>query len=257
MTTSQLTQHPAGTSASVRPRTTPSGAPQPALLRLGALLGGIGVVMQIPMDRLHPHHAAPNDSAAAFAEYARSQHWTLVHVGQWFGMLLIVFGLLSLARGLARQRGIAGALGFLGAVTAVLVAAVFTVQMAVDGVALKGAIDTWATSTSPAQHVAAFQVADGIRWIEKACSAFFHLLNGATFVLLGLSVAVGRYCPRWLGVSGFLAGVGFVVTGLVTAHSGFSGQADAFVLPATLFGSVFLIGAFVSMWRRAGRERSV
>jgi hypothetical protein len=50
-------------------------------------------------------------------------------------------GLLALARSLSRQAGVVGALGIVGAVTAVLVAAVFAVQMAVDGVALKAAIE--------------------------------------------------------------------------------------------------------------------
>jgi len=256
MTTTELTENPVGIPASGVPPTWPSGAPQPALLRLGAVLGGIGVLLQIPMARLHPHHVAPNDSTAAFREYAGSQHWTSVHIGQWAGMLLIVLGLLALSRGLARQRGIAGGLGLFGGVTAVLVAGVFTVQMAVDGVALKAAIDTWASSTNATEHVAAFQVADGIRSVEKALSAFFHLLNGTTFLLLGLSVAVGRYCPRWLGVCGALAGIGFMVAGVVTAQTGFSGEADSVVLPATVLGTVFLIGVFVSIWRRGSGERT-
>ena len=97
MTTSHFTDVPVGTSLDVSPEPWRPGAAQPALLRLGALLGGIGVLLQVPMDRLHPHHAAPNDSAAAFHEYAASQDWTIVHIGQWLGMLLIVFGLVSLA----------------------------------------------------------------------------------------------------------------------------------------------------------------
>jgi len=256
MTTRQLTEDRVGAPADAAPEPWRPGAPQPALLRLGAILGGVGVLMQVPMTELHPHHSAPNDSTAAFREYAGSQNWTMVHIGQWLGMLLIVFGLISLARGLARQRGIAGGFGLLGGITAVLVAAVFTVQMAVDGVALKNAIDAWVGSTSPVQQAATFQVADGIRGIEKALSAFFHLLNGWTFLLLGLSVAVGRYCPRWVGVSGVIAGVGFFVAGLVTAQTGFSTEADSIVLPATLFGTVFLVGVFLAMWRRAGRERT-
>jgi hypothetical protein len=256
MTTTHLTEDIDRNPVDAPPATWPSGAPQPALLKLGAVLGGIGVLLQIPMGQLHPHHTPPNDSAAAFREYAGSQSWTMVHIGQWLGMLLIVFGLVALARGLARQRGIAGGFGVLGGLTTILVAAVFTVQMAVDGVALKSAIDAWVGSTSPIQQAATFQVADGIRAIEKALSAFFHLLNGSTFVLLGLSVAVGRYCPRWLGVVGVVAGAGFVAAGVVTARTGFSSEADSIVLPATLLATVFLVGVFTSMFRRANRDRS-
>ena len=44
-----------------------------ALLRLGAIVGVVGVVLQVVMDRLHPHRVDPNNSAAVFREYAESQ----------------------------------------------------------------------------------------------------------------------------------------------------------------------------------------
>jgi hypothetical protein len=98
------------------------------------------------MGFLHPSHAQPNDSAAAFDEYSHSQAWTYVHIGQFAGTLLVVITLVAIARSLSRQPGIPGALAVLGGVTAVLIAAVFAVQMAVDGVALKGTIDTHSLS---------------------------------------------------------------------------------------------------------------
>ncbi|GAA3510714.1 hypothetical protein [Georgenia daeguensis] len=47
-----------------------------------------------------------------------------------------------------------------------LVAAVFAVQMAVDGVALKGAVDTW-VNAAEADRQAAFVAAEAVRWTEK------------------------------------------------------------------------------------------
>src|SRR5690242_20687589 len=178
---------------SARPRsgtaTTPRSADH-ALLGIGVAAAVVGVVVEIGMGILHPSHARPNDSAAAFEEYSHSQAWTYVHIGQFAGTLLIVIALVAIARSLSRRPGIAGALAVVGGVTAVLIAAVFAVQMAVDGVALKGAIDTWAHAAA-ADKPAAFLVADGVRWVEKALSSFFHLMNGATLLVLGLSVAVG------------------------------------------------------------------
>jgi hypothetical protein len=133
-----------------------------SLLRVGALMGVVGIVLQVVMGFLHPAHADPNDSAAAFREYAHSEHWTSIHIGQFIGTLLIVLALVSLARGLSHQPGIAGAFAVVGGVTAVLVAGVFAVQMAVDGVALKGTFDAWTSATSAADKTAAFGVADGI-----------------------------------------------------------------------------------------------
>jgi hypothetical protein len=66
-----------------------------SLLRLGAVLGLLGFVVQIVMDRLHPHRVAPNDSANVFREYARSDIWTAVHIGQFVGTLLIVLAFVA------------------------------------------------------------------------------------------------------------------------------------------------------------------
>jgi len=40
--------------------------------------GVVDVVLQVVMDRHHPHQVNPNDSAAVFRKYAESHHWTWV-----------------------------------------------------------------------------------------------------------------------------------------------------------------------------------
>jgi hypothetical protein len=214
----------------------------------------LGIVVQVGMTFLHPSHAAPNDSSAAFEEYSHSGIWPYVHIGQFLGTLLIVVTLVGVSRALSRQRGLPGALAVVGGVTAVLVGAVFAVQMAVDGVALKGTIDTWAHAGSAVDKAIAFQVADGVRWIEKALSSFFHLINGLTMLTLGAAALLGHVVPRWIGVTGVLAGGGFVLGSLVVARTGFSPESQPFLLPALLMSAVFVIGASTSMIRRAGKR---
>jgi hypothetical protein len=167
------------------------------------------------------------------------------------GTLFIVLGLIALGRSLARQSGFPGALGTVGTVTAVLVAAVFAVQMAVDGVTLKAAIDASIRAVNPAEQAAAFQVAESVRWTEKGLGGFFQLIQGITRLTLGLSVAFGRRYPRWLGWIGVPAGTAIAAGGTVTAHTGFSAQAGLILLPGTLLLAVFLVGAFITMWRRS------
>jgi hypothetical protein len=232
----------------------PSGAKDSMMLRIGAVAGLAGLLLQVVMGRLHPSHADPNDSRAAFTEYAHSGTWTAVHIGQFLGTLLLALALLALARALSRQPGLPGALAVVGAVTAVLLAAVFTVQMAVDGVALRAAIDTWTRAPAGPARTSAFLVAEGLRGLEKGLSAFFHLTNGLTLVSLGLSVALGHLYARWLGWVAVLAGLAFLVGGWVTARSGFSPEAGRLLTPALLLLVVFLIGACVSMWRRADAD---
>jgi hypothetical protein len=226
--------------------------PDPALLRLGAALGLLGIVVQVVMDRLHPHQVAPNDSVLVFREYAGSRGWTAVHIGQFAGTLLIVLALVALARTLSAQSGAAGALALVATVTAVLVAAVFAVQMAVDGVALKAAIQAWTAADTPVSQAATFQVAESVRWTEKGLGGFFQILNGATLVCLGCSIALGDRYPTWLGLVGAAGGVAFIVGGVATAHTGFSPEAGRFLLPGTVLLAVVLVGAVVLMWRRAG-----
>jgi hypothetical protein len=226
---------------------TPGGADR-SLLRLGAVAGAAGILLQVVTDQLHPSRAHPNDSPAAFAEYARSDSWVAVHIGQYVGTLLIVLALVALARSAARQHGVAGALAVVGTVAAVVVAAVFTVQMAVDGVALKAAVDVWSNAPA-ADKPAAFLTADAIRSVEKGLGGFFQMTNGVTLLALGLSVALGSAFPRWLGWVGAVAGAGWFVGGVVTAHTGFSMEASRILLAPLLLSLLFLLGVCVAMWR--------
>ena len=141
----------------------------------------------------------------------------------------------------------------MGTVTAIVVAAVFPVQMAVDGVALKAAINTWVDVVSPADQSAAFQVAEAVRWTEKGLGGFFQFINGITLLALGASIALGARHPKWIGFVGAVAGLAFVAGGTVTAHTGFSATSGWFLTPATVLLAVFLVGIVILMWRRSGR----
>ena len=227
-----------------------------SLLRIAAVAIPVGLVLQIVMETLHPSKADPNDSAAAFQEYAASTTWTIVHIGQFFAALLVVLALVALARSLSRHGGVTGALAVIGGATAILVAAIFAVQMAVDGVVLKATIDTWTNATQAADKASAYQVAEATRSLEKALSAFFHLANGTTLLALGLAIAFGRSYPRWLGWVGAAAGLGFLIGGVVTAHTGFSPLAGSVLLGPVVLVTVFLLGAAVCMWRRGSTVHS-
>jgi hypothetical protein len=215
--------------------------------RLSAAAMALGAAVQIPLGLLHPHRAQPNDSRAAFAEYAHSHAWTEVHLGQYLGTLLITIGLVTMATAMARHGGVGGQLGRIAAITALVSTAVFAVQMAVDGVALKVAVDHWASAPRE-DRLAAYDVADSIRSLEKGLSAFFHLDNGLTLLALGLGLAAGRR-SRLVGWLGAAAGVGFLVEAVVTAETGFSTEAGTIALVPTLLLLAFLIGAAQAMWR--------
>jgi hypothetical protein len=219
-------------------------------LRLGSAAVLAGLVSQIPLGALHPHREHPNDSVAAFHEYAHSHDWVLVHLGQFLGLLLITIGLVAVACTLTRHRGTVGLLGLAALVTAFASAAVFAVQMAVDGVALKAAVDAWQAATSPIDQAAAYRVADSVRSIEKGLSALFNLTNGLTLLTLGVGLTRCRDLGRRLGWLAAVAGVGLLAVGVLTALTGFSSQASSVALPATATFLVFAAGMVAATWRR-------
>jgi hypothetical protein len=254
-TNSMATSAPQMTGLAGTGRNTPHvrRTPERMVLRLGAIAAGTGVLLQLILDHLHPHHEQPNNSVAAFTEYAHANGWVAVHVGQFFGVLLLAFALLVLCRSLARQPGLAGALAGAGGVAVVLLTGVFAVQMAVDGVALSHAVNTWASATGTAK-TSALQVAETVRSLEKGLSGFFHLMNGIALLALGASIVFGRAYRSWPGWISIVAGVGFLAGGASTATTGFSSQSSTILQPSLLLLVVFLVGSYALMWREGTRS---
>ena len=65
MDSEEVRPHPAAASKAIHFEASAesfSASRDKSLLQLGAVLGLLGLVMQIVMDRLHPHRIAPNDS---------------------------------------------------------------------------------------------------------------------------------------------------------------------------------------------------
>lgn len=247
------TPHPGPATAPVEPAAVAGDLPG-MRTRLTAVLMVAGALSQLPLGMLHPHHEQPNHSRDAFAEYAASADWVWVHLGQYVGALLLSWGLITLALSLARHGGVTAQLARLSAAAAIVTTAVFAVQMAVDGIALKAAVDHWAAS-SGAARATAYDVADAVRSVEKGLSALFHLNNGITLLTLGAALAQGgrRRALGWIGAA---SGAGFLVEAAVTARTGFSPEAATVALAPTLLLLVFLVGAAVSMWRGDTRGSS-
>jgi hypothetical protein len=81
---------------------------------------------------------------------------------------------------------------------AVLTGASCTMLQAVDGVALKWAVDTWAGARAD-REATTFAVAEGLRWTEYSLQSYSNILLGLALILYGLAIALGTVYPRWLG----------------------------------------------------------
>jgi len=123
---------------------------------------------------------------------------------------------------------------------------------AVDGVALKWAVDTWASAPAD-QEVAAFSAAAALRWTEYSLQSYSFILLGLTFILYGLSIVLGTVYPRWLGWVAVGSGVAWIVHGLMVPYVGLFDSIPRLVAIVLMALWAFIIG--VLMWRNSSRGR--
>ena len=212
---------------------------RPALVSSVLLVGGAALAVVAGM--LHPHDELPNSHVAVFTEYARSADWVWVHDVQFLSAAVVVAGFVLLGRALQRV-GVSPALLRLGDAAAATTLALIAVNMAVDGVALRQAVDAWAHA-GPEERASRFAAAEAVRWVEWGVNSFFTVLLGIT--LLVFAAALLRRARlgarvRLAGVSGTFAGVMLVLNGLAVGAHGF--EPTALPLVATGLYVVMALG---------------
>jgi len=216
--------------------------------RLAASLILAGVLISIAAGIFHAESHDANDHIAAFTAYAGSGIWTAVHLGQFVGMALVGAGLMCLWAGLGVNRTTLVWTARFGALSAAAAVALYATLQAVDGVALKQAVDAWAAAPEH-ERTARFATAEGIRWLEWGMRSYQSFLLGTALVLLGVVVAASRPVPRIIGFLMALSGIAYLVQGWIIGETGFS---DANSLP-TLVGlaaiAVWTVWLFVSTLR--------
>jgi hypothetical protein len=93
---------------------------------LGAVALPLGVIVLVVAEIFHPSREDPMDNAAVFREYANSDIWTTVHLGEYFGFLLLLGGLVALYYSVSAKPGVGAGLAPFGLAAAVTAAASFT-----------------------------------------------------------------------------------------------------------------------------------
>jgi hypothetical protein len=216
-------------------------------LRLSAGLLVAGVVVSLLAGLFHPDSAPANDHAAAFADYARSNIWIGVHLGQFVGMALLIAGLLALVFALNVQVGAMAWAARFGAVCAMAALALYAALQAVDGVALKHAVDTWAAATGTDKAVR-FAAAEDIRWLEWGLRSYQSVLLGLCLVLVGAVVAATARAPRLVGYLMGLSGLAYLVQSWVLGTEGFSAANNVPTLAGIVLVLVWTIWLLISAW---------
>jgi hypothetical protein len=241
---------------------TPADLERP-MLRMGsvAFLAGL-VIAVVSTFVFHPTSEDLMDNQVIFAVYAEDDLWIASHIGQFAGILLIFAGgFVALHRLLARsESGAASALAWFGLVAAIIAASTFAILQAVDGIALKIAVDTWYAipSSSPSsaaeggegEKAIALRVAEGLRWTEWGVQAYYRMLQGAVALIFGVAIAKSAVLSRWVGAVGIAAGVVTIAAGVVVAYVGFSSVRDPVADLSTfiLYPWIVILGIF--MWRK-------
>lgn len=212
------------------------------LLRLSGTLLLVGQLSYAVITLFHPGGEA-NDHPAIFAVYARSEAWTAVHAAQFACMAIMLAGLFALFFALNVTARFAGRLG---AATTTATLALYGVVMAVDGVALKQAVNAWSTAPD-AEKAARLAGAEALRWLEWGARSYENFAMGLA-VLLAAAV-VWTELSRPLAYVIGLAGLTYLVQGWLAGAEGFS-QAHAFaIVAAEVLNVVWMAWLLVVAWR--------
>ncbi len=209
------------------------------LLMAGAVIGAVG-------NALHPHVAVSMTSK--LQAIAGNEAWVAIHLTILVAILLVVGGLVGLARLL--DDGPGGPLARIGIAAALVGGALASVSTSIDGFALKPLALQWAAaSTSDAATVLALagavQVAGFAIW-----SMAILVLFGVAFACFGGAVVASGQFPAWLGWVAVASGVGSAVVALLQiANTGEVQAAETLFFATSLLVTLWAFAVVVLVWR--------
>jgi hypothetical protein len=225
--------------------------------RLSATLMFIGFVVfgVLNLQFLHPGSTTPTDQAQ-FAAYAKSSIWTAVHLGQFVGFAGIAAGLLVLFFALNVWRGPARWPGFLAVISAAVAWALAAVVYAVDGVALKRAVDAWASAPAT-EKATRFANAEVIRWLETGTRSYQEFMWGLALVLFAITIVWTARISRPIGYLMGLSGLLNIVLGWLAGTQGLTNATRSAIFDiSALPGAAWIIWLVIVAWRMKESEAS-
>jgi hypothetical protein len=225
---------------------------------MGAIAFFAGIIIVVTSSIIHSQGPQPDlmDNPAIFAVYAEHDLWIAAHIGQLAGIMLIYAGgYVALYTFFARsESGTVSVLASLGLAAAIMTAATFSILQAVDGIALKMAVDKWYAAPEGSEEKAIyFGVAEGIRWTEGGVQSIYRILQGAVAIIFGTIIVKSRLFIRWIGVLGIFSGAAAITTGVIVAYVLFSSVRDPIADTETVITFVWLIVLGIFMWKRSMR----
>ncbi len=224
--------------------------------RVGAVLLPLSVVVfVIATAVMHPHREDPMHHQAVFLEYAQRSDWIAIHLAQWFAAMSLCGGLIAICYSMTTNGRDGGTVAArFGLVASLLTASTFTMLQAVDGVALKWAVDAWATAPA-ATRESLFAAAMSLRWTEYAIQSYSNMLLGLTLLFFGWAIAFGTGYPRWLGWGFAGSGVAWIVHGVMVSYIGLFDSTPRLVAIVLLAVSAFVLSFLILRQRSPAAAR--
>ena len=222
------------------------------MLRMGSVAFLAGIVITVVSTLFHASSEDLTNHPVVFAVYAQSGTWIAAHIGQFAGVMLIFAGgFVALFRLLVGSESrTASALSWFGLVLAIVTASTFAILQAVDGIALKMAVNSWyAAPVASEEKAIAFRIAEGIRWTEIGINSINRIIQGVVAIIFGVAIAKSAVLSRWIGIFGIFAGAATILAAVGVAYVGFA--------PLPIVGDVATITSFawavilgIFMWRK-------
>jgi len=210
-----------------------------ASVRLSATLLLVGQLLYIVITQFHADGVA-NDHPAVFTEYAGSGIWTAVHVGQFVATTILLAGLFALFFVLDVDDGTAMWTGRFAAALTTVTLALYGLVMAVDGVALKQAVNAW-VSAPDTEKAARFASAEAVRWIEWGTRSYENFALGVALLLFAAAVARTAWIPRAIAYLMGLSGLTYLFQGWVAGTDGFTRTHDVAIVTSWVVNLAWMI----------------
>ena len=214
------------------------------MLRLSATLLLVGQLLYVVITLLHTGGEA-NHHPAIFTAYAGSRIWTAVHVAQFVCMAIFLSGLLALFSAIDIQTGTTSLTSRLGVASTTATLALYGVMLAVDGVALKQAVDAWVDAPE-AEKAARFAAAEAMRCDGSSGDENFTL---GLAVLLAAAVVRTAPVARAIAYLMALSGLTYLMQGWLAGAQGFSPPHTIAIVLAEVLNATWMTWLLVVTWR--------
>ncbi|MFL6358752.1 MAG: hypothetical protein ACJ72V_05340 [Nitrososphaeraceae archaeon] len=222
------------------------------LLRIGSITFLTGLAIFIISSAFHTSREDPTNHLRVFAEYANSPPWISAHIGQFVGGITIFTGgFVALFRLLVQSESMTvSVLAWIGFATAIIAASTLSILQAVDGIALKRAVDSWVIAPTE-EKMAAFRVAEGIRWTEIGTNSIYRIIQGTVAIVFGVAITLSHIVGRWIGAIAIFAGAVTIAAGVEVAYVGFASSNVGLGANSVIIYWIWILilGAF--MWRKS------